>query len=396
MSSQSKTALLISYSDLFSDPRVRLQIEWLASDGWAVDTLGLGRHPSPSVREHFALGPLASWTKSLWGRLITYGVLPRAARFRHLMAERIPREVLDRVGSSEYDLIVFEDYDFLPLLTMSHIFPPTARRGRIHLDLHEYRDPRLPLVSIRRVLGDRYYRWRRSLIGHPTIDSRTTVATRLADMYARDFGFTLPVIVRNIPPFIAQNPRPVEPDRIRLVYHGMASWSRGLRQIVDALPSIDDRFTMTFILTDVPHVVAELTALTAPLEGRVQILPAIPMTEISATINEYDLEVMFFPPTTPNLRFALPNKLFEAIQGRLGLVIGDSPMMAEIVREYGNGVVIEGWSAQDLARTIGDLTVEDVTRFKQASDRAAHDLNAEAEGSIFLAAISAARRTGPL
>ena len=88
-----------------------------------------------------------------------------------------------------------------------------------------------------------------------------------------------------------------------------------------------------------------------------------------------------------NLRFALPNKLFESIQGRLGIVMGESPAMVEVVRAYGDGVVVEGWGSADLLRTLEALSYEDVVRMKAASDLAARTLNAEQEGRVFLALI---------
>ncbi len=127
------------------------------------------------------------------------------------------------------------------------------------------------------------------------------------------------------------------------------------------------------------------------LGDRVRIVPPVAMTEISNTINEYDVEIMFYPPTGPNVEFALPNKFFEAIQGRLGVVVGESPMMAELVREYGLGPVVQGWTGADLARTLSELTSDDVAAFKRAAHSAAGALNAEHEGRVFLMAIDSGR-----
>jgi hypothetical protein len=98
---------------------------------------------------------------------------------------------------------------------------------------------------------------------------------------------------------------------------------------------------------------------------------------------------MFYQPDSRNLEFSLPNKFFEAIQGRLGLVIGESPMMSEIVTEYGNGVIVDGWSTEDLAATLAALTGERIAALKSASHRAAMDINAETERAAFLESIGA-------
>lgn len=386
---QHKRALVISFSNLQSDPRVRKQIDWLTETGWVVDSVGLGETPSGQVRDHFALGEQAKWVRSKIGAAVVYLLLPRSKRFALLAGDRIPAEAGRRVSEGEYSLIFFNDFELIPWTKNRRVFTSAARRARIHLDLHEYRDPRLPLTSAWRIMTRDHYRWTRRLIGDPIFTSRSTVASRLADFYVEDFGFAAPAVVRNCPPFVDQEPSPVDPNNIKLVFHGMASWARGLRQIVDALRILDDRFTMTFMLTKNGTVNAELADYVQDLGDRVRIVPPVPMREISATVNQHDLEIMFYQPDSRNLEFSLPNKFFEAIQGRLGIIIGESPMMAEIINEYKNGVIVDGWSYQDLAATISRLTTDQIIALKSASHRAASAINAETERSAFLESIGA-------
>lgn len=382
-----RRVLLISYSNLKEDPRVRRQISWLSNSGWTVDTLGLGAHPDDAVTAHYALLAQANWVRSRVGSFLIYGAFTSQARFQFLMLDRIPKQLLTSIASGRYDCIVFEDYDFLPLLTRRQIFTPAALNHQIHLDMHEYRDPRLKLVSIRRLLTDRYYRWRRSLIGHPAIDTRTTVASRIAELYVEDFGVQLPKIVRNSPPREDLSPSEVTDDNIKLAFHGMASWARGFREIFAALPHIEERFTLTFMLTGNQTLIAEIKNLAKPFGDRVKFVSPVAMTEVPSRINEFDLEIIFYQPTAVNLEYSLPNKLFEAIQARMGVVIGQSPMMAQIVDEFGVGVIVPGWTPEDLAITINSLTPQKVRQLKNASHHAADVLNADAEGKTFLAAI---------
>jgi hypothetical protein len=382
-------ALLISFSDLTSDPRVRKQIDWLTDSGWTVDTLGLGDHPTPQVRDHFALRDQARWVRSRLGSAFIYLLLPRMRRFALLTGNRIPAEAGRRVRDGEYSLILFNDFELIAWTRNRKVFTLAARRARIHLDLHEYREPRLALDSAWRIITNDYYRWTRSLIGDPVFTSRSTVARGLAESFAEDFGVPEPAVVRNCPPFVDQSPSPVDPEDIRIVFHGMASWARGLKQMCEALRAIDKRFSVTFMLTANRNVIAELAEYSHDLGDRVRFVPPVPMRDVGKELNHYDLEIMFYQPDSPNLVFSLPNKFFEAIQGRLGLVIGESPMMAEIVREYGNGVIVDGWSSQDLARTLSGLTAERITELKSASHTAAIAINAETERAAFLASIGA-------
>lgn len=386
-----RTALVVVLSQAHNDPRVRHQITWLHEAGWIVDTVGLGPTPSDEVRRHFELQPQADWVRTRPGAVIAYRLLPRRQMFRRLALDRFPAESLRALRNGEYDLLVLEDFDFLPIIVDPRALgTPAARGTHVHLDMHEYRGEPRVMTAWKR-LTRRFRMWQRTFIGHPRINSRSTVARRIAELYAEEFRIPMPAIVRSAPPLHDHQPSPVSDDQVRLVFHGLASWQRGFEQIVDAMRLLDERFTMTFMLTGNEAVIAGLRSLASGLADRIRIVPPVPMPEISAEINQYDLEIIFLPPVGPNVEFALPNKFFEAVQGRLGVVVGESPMMAELVREHGLGPVVDGWTGADLARTLAALTSDDVAEFKRAAHRAAEVLNAEHEGRVFLDAIEANR-----
>ncbi|MBX3099081.1 MAG: glycosyltransferase [Salinibacterium sp.] len=381
-----RVALVACYSLLESDPRVTRQIDWLVSAGYTVDTVGLGGLPRPTVRRHYAIRPLRGLLAFRLVRLGIHVLLPRRARFAMLEQARIPRELRSAHGS--YDLIVANEIDLLPWVTgVGQRLLATG--GRTHVDLHEYHrwagegSGRLATS----VFGG-YHSWLLSRAGSPVVTSRSTVADKLADLYATDFGVARPSVVRNSPARVELDPRPVDPNRIELVYHGFAELARGLHLLVDAMRLSSSRFRLNLMLTGGEEAKHSLAAAAADLGDRVRIVPAVAMDEVSRAINEFDLEVVFIPPTTLSFEYALPNKFFEAVQGRVGLIIGNSPSMVEITTHYGNGVVVDGWTAADLARTLDALDVETVTRLKQASVQCANDLNSEHEGRAFLASVA--------
>jgi glycosyltransferase involved in cell wall biosynthesis len=382
-------ALVLSYSDIETDPRVRREVDWLTGAGWVVDTLGLGDHPGSDVRDHFPLGSPRPWAVTKWGTLVSQTLIPRRRRFRLLLTDRVPREALDRLRRGDYDLVVFNEYEFLPWVLDPRDFTPVAMNGRRHLDIHEYRNPEYRRRTLGARLTARHYRWVRRQIGNPAFTSRTVVNAPIGDLYVQEFGIAPPVPVRNIPPFVDQAPQPVDRDDIRMLFHGLASWQRGFTEILQAMRTLPERFSMTFMLMPNPTVTAKLLAEidAHPARDRIRIVPPAPMREIAQKINEFDLEIIFYRPLEHNLLYALPNKFFESVQGRLGVVIGESPAMAEIVREHGFGIVVPGFEASDLAAALNNLTAEDVGELKSAADRAAHRLNAETEGRAFIAAI---------
>lgn len=392
--SQPKNALVIVMSHIATDPRVRRQIDWLTDTGWEVDTIGLG-DSTENVRDHFALTDEPRWIGTKFGTAFIYGLLSHRRKFKVLTQNRIPGEVQRQVREGHYQIIIFNDRHFVPWVADSATFTPQARTGHIHLDLHEYFVASLTKDNLWRRVTSAYYEWARGLFADPTFDTRSTVNDGIARLYEEELGIPRLAIIRNSPPYADLQPGAVDPQEIRLIHHGIASWDRGLREIVDAMRIVDSRFSMTFMLLGSEDVIAELKAYSSDLGDRVRVVPPAAMQDLSAVVNHFDLEIMFYRPKTRNLELALPNKLFEAVQGRLGLVIGESPMMAELVRKHANGIIVTGWTADDLAATLNALSAEDVTRFKTESDSAAHELNADTERTVFLATVDSSRTQGP-
>lgn len=386
--SRPKHALVAVLSNVRNDPRVRRQIEWLSAAGWTVDTLGLGEHPAPEVRDHFALQAQARWVTTKFGTFVIYLLMTQRRKFWLLTERLFPALVRQRVAAGEYALIVLNDDDFLPWVRSPRF--GAGRDAHVHLDLHEYFIPALTRNTLWKIATAGYYSWCRSAIADPTYSTRSTVASGIARLYESEYGLPEFAIIRNSPDFVDQRPTATDGDRIQLIHHGVAQWVRGLRTMVEAIRLLDSRFSLTLMLAGDPAVIRTLEEETADLGDRVRIVPPVPMAKIAHEVNQYDLEVMFYRPTTRNLEYALPNKFFEAVQGRLGLVVGESPMMAELVTTHGLGVVVAGWEAADLAAALHELGSDDVTAFKAASDRVARSLSAEAERDVFLATIGEA------
>ena len=379
---QTKRALIAVMSHISSDPRVLRQIEWLHDDGWAVDTLGLGERPQ-GAREHFSLKPEPSWISTRFGTAVIYGLLSHTKKFRLLTAARIPLELRRIVRNGNYDLVILNDRHFVPWAVDSKTFGRAETLAHIHLDLHEYFPEKLGRNTLWLRASAPYYEWARALIGHERFTSRSTVSSGIALQYARELGIEPPTVVRNIPEFSELAPSPTLPGTVRMIHHGITNKRRGLWEIVDAMRLLDDRFVMTFMMMHDDALLQELKEYAADLGDRVLFRQPVPTAKIAECINEYDLEIMFFPPTTRNLEWVLPNKLFEAIQGRLGVVIGESAMMVEIVSEFGNGAVAPEWTVESLAETLSNLSSTQIEAMKWASHSAASQLNASVESTKF-------------
>lgn len=387
MAHSNRRALIIVMSPITRDPRVLRQIEWLKSEGWTVDTVGPASHHVPGVETHFGISDPPQWTRSRFGSAILYGVLPHYAKFRILIGNLIPAAVKNHIATNHYELILFNDHHFLPWLRDKRVFTREVVERGIHLDIHEYVRPRVPRDSLWRLFAAPYYDWIRTFIGDHRLGTRSTVAPAISQLYESEFNIPPLSIVRSVPAYVELEPSAVDPNSIELLYHGAANDLRGIPEMLEAMAVISPRFRLTLILVGDEDKIAEYQRWVEAKNLRVSFVAPVPVEQIATYINKYDVEVMFFPPRTRNLEFALPNKLFEALQARLALVMGESSMMTEIVKEYSNGVIASGWSSADLAKSIDSLTAEEVIAMKANSDRAARAISAESERAAFFNSI---------
>jgi glycosyltransferase involved in cell wall biosynthesis len=373
-----KRALVASDSNVSNDPRVLKQVRWLAESGWTVDTLGRGKRPQEVNGAHFAMPP-----RSLATRLFANIVLPRKLRYRVLVESAIPEELLES-PKPEYDLVVLNEIELLPWFYRQHQSLAPLSRCR-HLDLHEYA-PSQRSGLIHNLLFKRYRLWQTSFVGSGVFTSRSAVSPGVARLYAERFTIPAPAIIRNVAEYTDQLPGDVDPTDIKLIHHGSAAAVRRLDLMIDAMAHIDERFSLHLMLVGSRQDLEFLQRKAEPFGSRVTFHAPVDLQDVSAALNRFDLEVIFIPPATENLRYGLPNKLFESVQGRVGLVLGQSPDMVELAVACSNGVVVDGWEAADLARVVNSLSLADVERLKSASHSVARELSSDSEKERFLAA----------
>jgi hypothetical protein len=363
--------LVISFTDLASDPRVDRQIGVLGTRHEIV-AAGLAP-PGQTVSEFVEL------------RIPKRSVLGNASGLLRLLARRYddvywkhPGHVaaLERLRSVEADVIVANDLTALPIAV--RLGPPVV------FDAHEYAPGQFTDVAWWRILVAPYLRW---LSRHyiPQAASMTTIGDAIAAAYERDTGIR-PAVVTNAPPRAELSPTPVH-EPIRILHHGGAHRGRGLEEMIRLGELLDERFTLDFVLVEGSPGYRDKLIHQAKGNPRVRFPTPWPLRELVRGANDYDIGLYSLPPSNLNRRFALPNKFFEFVQARLALAIGPSQEMASLVRRYGCGVIADDFSAESLAAAINGLDASSIAAFKRASHIAAGELSAEANAETLLGAV---------
>jgi glycosyltransferase involved in cell wall biosynthesis len=369
------TVLVISFSDLATDPRVDRQIGILRTR-YHVVAAGL----KPPGYDDVPFVDISPVPRGITGHH-ALGLARRLARRHRAVYWRHPanRDALRRLGGLKHDVAIANALHALPLAV--HLGAPVV------FDAHEFAPDEL---------GDRFW-WRllerpvrlwmcRRYI--PEVAAMTTVAEGIAEAYERLVGVRA-VVVRNTPPFADLEPTPVG-EQVRILHHGAAIRGRGLEEMVRLADLLDERFSIDFVLVEGSPGYRDALIRRAGHNPRVRFPPPVPMREIVPMANSYDIGLYLLAPSNLNQRYALPNKFFEYIQGRLAVAIGPSPEMARIVDQYGCGLVAPDFTAESLATMLNRLDSNQIAALKQASHSAAADLCAEHDAESVLRLVDAA------
>jgi hypothetical protein len=296
----------------------------------------------------------------------------------HSIAHKILHDyyfITKTLADGKFDLIIANDVETLPL---AFAFPGSPR---VIFDAHEYAPRHFEDKKMWRLFFQDFNIWLcKKYI--PLTTGMMTVGKGLALEYEKNFNVT-PTVITNANNYFELEPGMVLDNKIRLVHHGIATPSRKLELMFEVMALLDDRFTLDLILLT-PGFASKRTKqyldklrILAQSDQRIQIVPPVKSHEIVNTICKYDMGIFLLPPVNFNYENTLPNKLFDFIQARLGVAIGPTPEMAEIVHRYNIGVVSETFTPQSLTDKLNKVTKKDLETFKKNANVASKEMNAE-------------------
>lgn len=352
--------LIVSISRIVSDPRVLKQVRLFTAD-YDVTTCGQGPAPE-GVVEHLEIDADARGWVDDRVALITRQY---TRAYENIQGVAAARRLLT---GSHFDIVLANDLTTVPLaLSLS------PRLG-VHADLHEFAPREKENELTWRLFVAPFLRWlcRRYL---PLVASATTVAPGIAAEYESDYGVAFGVVT-NAAPFVEREPRPVG-QPIRMIHSAAGQRQRRLENFIELMRTAPPGVELDLIvMPNEPAYVAELKASGADVPG-LRFVDPVPYAQLVELVASYDVALNFLPPLSFNQLHALPNKFFEAVQARVGLVIGPSPEMVSILEQYELGAVSRDFEVSSLREVLATMTPERVMEWKNAAHRAAHALSAE-------------------
>ena len=379
-----RLALLMTYAAPDAENRLKTQVAELLKLDFELHTLGLESAELPGVSKHFRL-PEDVGILGFVKKALLHLILPPQKRFETL---RFPRKVRDQLEQFSYDLVVTHDLELLPALTLRGFAPKSFDGAVRQVDLHELHEFIAPvrglLGSFWQVIKFRllpYHQWLFEQLKSKSIDLITVVNKSIGDWYLTNGHIRSFVEIRNAAPYLDIQFEERSTPGISFLYHGKFDSKRGLENLVEASLNMNSEDSWTFMLTGDPREVKNFAEFARSRNPKICFNPPVPMRDVPGEISKFDVEVIYFEPVTQNLLYALPNKFFEAIQGRLAILSGPSPEIVRHVGALGNGECFDGWGSDLLADAIRKLDRNRVEAMRYHSHQAAAVLNAQTEGS---------------
>jgi len=364
--------LILTLSDIDSDPRVSRQIKALSAVH-RVSVAGRFR----DKRDDLVLIPIEPRTRSLADRLRGAWLLKTRQFSKYYWSLNDIRDACRKLETLTFDLVIANDVETLPLALR------VGSGAKVLLDAHEYAPREFEDRWVWSFFAKRYVS--SFLCGEHLVRTHAvmTVCGGIAREYSSNFGVPEPVVVMNAPYRHDLSPRPCG-GSIRMIHHGRAIPSRNIEAMIDMMEYLDDRFTLDFMLVGQDPGYLSRLQKRASRHPRIRFRPPVPLEDIVPVVNGYDIGLFLLPPSTFNYLHALPNKFFEYVQARVAVAVGPSPEMASLAREHGFGVVSEDFSPRTMAKTIASLTQDEVDRLKLNAHRAADKLCFETSEKVLI------------
>jgi len=377
-------ALIMVLGDPSNDPRPKRMIDLLNQQKFIVDLLSHATQNFLTVNNSWVIKDSKdlSTVKKIKQKLFKFISLISYNYLFRFLSQNKPSDVVFKLENfvtelrkQSYDIIIVEDLYLLPLAFK------IKKEAKIVFDAREYYVSQNEESIVWRILKKpeilqmcKYYLNK--------CDYLLTISTKIANEYAKNFNVT-PILFRSTPYYVERSVKLTDPKNIRLVHHGIANPNRKLEQMIDIVEQLDTRFSLDMYLTGSISYINKIK-IYANKNNRVRIVDPVPFEQLNETLSSYDIGLFYNEPQTFNLKYCLPNKLFEFIQARLAVAISPSPEMAEIVRSFQCGVVADEFSIHAIASKLNSLNADEINQMKHNSNKASRELNFEVESQKFI------------
>lgn len=335
----SAKAIVSVTNDLYTDQRVHKVCTFLVAQGY--DVLLVGRKRKSSI-------PLPKRAYRTHRMKLMFET---GAKFYAFFNLRLFFFLLFRKA----DVLVSNDLDTLLANYMAQKF---KRKTRLVYDSHEY-FTEVPELSSRPKVQRIWLRIEEWIF--PKLKDVYTVNGSIAEIYSKKYQKDLRV-VRNISPLWkgkelqSKQALGIPENTPLIILQGAGiNVERGAEEAVEAMKSVD---AVLMIVGDgdvVPNLKKYVEQEGKPLTEKVIFYGKKPYDVMMNYTTYADIGLTLDKPNSLNYTLSLPNKVFDYMHTNTAVVATEIKEVANVVRTHNIGVVLEGFTVENLARTLNDL-----------------------------------------
>ncbi|ANV98188.1 hypothetical protein BBW65_04970 [Helicobacter enhydrae] len=225
----------------------------------------------------------------------------------------------------------------------------------------------------------------------PYVDWALSVSEGLIAKYKEVFGLECELFL-SLPPLYDLHPQ--INSHLELVYHGLISPDRESENLLQIASLLNKGIYLNLMVLSNQDWFLQEFKKEAQKRSNVRILEPVKLEEIIPRTNAFDLGLITLQNNGFNNTNALPNKFFEYIQARLGVISTPLPCVRAMIEEYQIGVVSEDYAPLSVAKMVNALSGERVLDYKRRAHQVSATLSLKANQVKILSRIKALLEEG--
>ena len=357
-------ALILCFTDQKKDPRPRKQIEYL-KEYFDITTMGLKSAPNIGEKSFIKF---ESFPNPFLKRCKRF-IFLKAGLWQEFYWKTSTLNAFNELSKTKWDLIIANEINSLPI----GVKLKNHSKARLVFDAHEY----YPCVNeenrVWRFLYQSYYN-KILQACLPIVDLTFTVGEHLAEKYMTEYKIEKPLLCRNVTPYHDLVPT-MNIGPIRLIHQGGALAARKLESLIDIMKHVSPkRAHLSFLLVsnnEEQESYLNFLKNRAKSVQAVKFLEPVCNTNLVGFCNQFDLCFHVYKTKSFNIQNCLPNKFFESLQARLGILCNSSSFqISKYIKEYQCGSILEDNTPELMAKQLENLTRQEIKSYKEQ----AHDL----------------------
>lgn len=371
-----------------TDPRVMRAATALVKEGYVVTVIDIADQESYQHEEAI---------QGIWMKHVLVSRSFISTRFEKWLLIRLLRLFLSSLLyllQAPADIYHAHDVSALPACFLA----ACLRRKPLIYEAHE-----MPLFERSVAEMSRGRRWLHRLLGVllayiiPRCAGVITVSPPIVEEIRSRYGVPDVALIRSVPPYRAVPKSERLRERLHLrsevriaLYQGYVQPNRGLDRLVRAAAFLDNDIVIVIMGANRGTTQAQLEALIAS-EGvgdRVKMLPPVPYADLLDWTASADIGLnVASPDYSLNVRYFLPNKLFEYLMAGLPVLTSPLEAMVAIVEKYDVGQVLPSLVPAEIGAALNRMLADATGLARQRSNalQAVRDeLNWEKESACLL------------